>query len=90
MEKVRYLYVVHDTVADEYGPIFEAVNDQVAHRSFKTILKQATYPDDFQLVSLGYINDDMVLISELRDVNIILESMEKRDGKLPVLEVQSE
>ena len=35
------LYVVHDAVAEDSGPPFQAVNDQVAKRQFAQLLENA-------------------------------------------------
>lgn len=43
------LYVIKDTVADEFGPLFEAKNDEVATRSFKALISKAIQPSDFVL-----------------------------------------
>lgn len=48
------LYSVCDSVAEEYGPVFEAKNDDVAKRSFKQILdKSSVSPADFELCCIG-------------------------------------
>ena len=40
MSKTIYLYSIYDSVAEEFGPIFEAVNEAVALRAKKGLLKQ--------------------------------------------------
>ena len=40
MSKTIYLYSIYDSVAEEFGPIFEAGNDSVALRAKKGLLKQ--------------------------------------------------
>lgn len=48
------LFVVFDRVAEESGPIFEAVNVGVALRRYKEILnKSNVYPEEYQLLQVG-------------------------------------
>lgn len=37
---MKGLYVVRDDLADDYAPVFEAINDAVAIRSFVQLLSQ--------------------------------------------------
>lgn len=39
MNSVQHVYTVYDKVANLFGPLFEAVNDGVAIRQFRQILK---------------------------------------------------
>lgn len=88
MGKRRYLYVVRDIVADDYGPIFEAVNDLVADRSFKQILRNAAYPNDFELHCLGFLDENLVLCNESREVEITAEKIElEQDGDKMLLDL---
>lgn len=50
---MKGLYSIKDVVADEFGPIYEAVNDGVAIRNFSKILQEVTYPEDFELYKVG-------------------------------------
>lgn len=47
------VYSVYDKVAEEFGPLFEAVNEKVAIRSYLHLLKGTSYPGDFELKKLG-------------------------------------
>lgn len=47
------LYCIHDRVAGEYGPIFQAVNDGVANRQLVHYTREAAEKDDYRLYSLG-------------------------------------
>ena len=55
MPKTIYLYSIYDSVAEEYGPIFEAGNDSVALRAKKGLLKQVdpSMLDEFHLFCVG-------------------------------------
>lgn len=64
MNMKMFIYSIKDVVADEHGPIFQAVNDQVAFRSSIQVLQGAYDPRDFVLVKLGGFSDDMKLHSE--------------------------
>lgn len=46
------IYVIYDKVAEEYGPLFEAVNDKVAARSYAKVI-QGSKPEEYQLVCVG-------------------------------------
>ncbi len=52
---VTRLYTIYDVLAEESGPVFQAVNDEVAYRQFQTQLQ--TIPnireDDFKLICVG-------------------------------------
>lgn len=54
------LYVVRDKVARDVGPVFEAKNEAVAVRSYKSMLASHKFPEDFQLHRIGYlmVSDD--------------------------------
>lgn len=54
MTKKTGVYSVEDTISEEYGPLFEAVNDRVAIRQFQNLLKKVQYPSDFNLHRVGY------------------------------------
>lgn len=55
MPKTIYLYSIYDSVAEEYGPIFEAGNNSVALRAKKGLLKQVdpSMLDEFNLFCVG-------------------------------------
>lgn len=48
------LFVVFDRVAEESGPIFEAVNVGVALRKYREILKNSSVsPDEYKLLQIA-------------------------------------
>lgn len=52
------LYVVYDRVAEESGPIYEAVNDGVALRQFRRLQeKMQTDPSEHWLMHIGYYDN---------------------------------
>lgn len=53
MGKVN-LYLLYDVVAQEFGPTFEAKNDNVARRAVKPLLKEN--PDDFRLLCVASLD----------------------------------
>lgn len=57
---MKNLYTIYDVLAEEAGPIFEAVNDKVALRAYGQLL--ADVPVDsrstFQLLDIGMRNPD--------------------------------
>lgn len=52
------IYTIFDQVAQQSGPVFQAVNDGVAQRQFKRVLDQpGIVADDFQLWCIGEYDD---------------------------------
>ncbi|GMO29634.1 MAG: hypothetical protein Ta2B_10630 [Termitinemataceae bacterium] len=54
------LYSVRDRVANEFGPIFQAKNDDVAWRNYFSLLTNSNVTDmlDYELVRLGSFDVD--------------------------------
>lgn len=56
----RNLYVIYDRVAEESGPIFEAVNDGIANRRYKALIAEQTHEwfdeTDFVLFHIGEVD----------------------------------
>lgn len=50
------LYLVYDRMADEHGPVFQSRNDGTALRTFTSMLKDTTYPEDFELLCVASID----------------------------------
>lgn len=81
----RQLYVIHDRVAQESGPIREIVNDGVAWRWFKQTMTQNMGDNDlfdetdFCLFHIGEVDKVTNLINPLkpREVYINLELLEE-------------
>lgn len=72
--KQRKLYVVRDTVAEDVGPVWDSVNDQVALRNFRVVLKRVDYPADFELVCIGVLEPDLTVIACNRVVEFDYDS----------------
>lgn len=47
------LYSIRDQVAEQFGPVFVAINDGVATRQFADVLKNIEYPAEYDLYILG-------------------------------------
>lgn len=58
MKSVQLLYVVYDTAADDYSPVYQAPNDKVARRQFVDLISKTPYPDEYQLMCIGSVNFD--------------------------------
>lgn len=51
---IMNLYSVNDIVAGEFGPLWQAKNDQIAIRQYHTILKDVKdFREDYQLMRMG-------------------------------------
>jgi len=58
------LYTVSDSIAEDNGPIFQAVNSGVAIRQYRSILESTKYPQDFKLFHVGtWDSEKMELIA---------------------------
>lgn len=73
---IQKLYTVFDKVAEEAGPVFTAVNDGVAIRSYVKILNQAADPNDYQLLHIGEYNTKSAAVapgSPVRVVHVVID-----------------
>ena len=71
------LYTIHDKIAQETGPIFEAKNDAVASRSARNLLKDVSQTDDFKLLRVGFTDKSTGVITiEIPPVEIDPFSLE--------------
>jgi len=60
------VYVVWDSVAEEAGPPFVAVNDGIARRMYKNMNIPESLKGDYYLVRIGYYNSkDMQLAIDI-------------------------
>lgn len=65
------LYTVFDCAANEGGPLFQAVNDAVACRQYRQLLKEVNEPESYKLYRVGnYDSDDMELKPDVNPVEI--------------------
>jgi len=67
------VYTVFDCAANGSGPLFQAVNDAVACRQYRQLLKaeSITEPDSYKLYRVGnYDSDDMELKPDVNPVEI--------------------
>lgn len=55
MESMFILYSVFDTMAKKFGPVFEAVNDEVAARQYSLMLDKVDkrFKKDYVLYRIG-------------------------------------
>lgn len=62
-----YYYAVKDKVAEEFGPLYGAKNDNVAIRNFKQLIDKTITPDDYELWYIGtfdYVDGSFTDISQ--------------------------
>lgn len=56
------IYTVFDKAAEEAGPLFVAVNDAVASRQYRQLLKDTPEPSEYELYCVGtYLSDEMAI-----------------------------
>ena len=73
MAKVN-LYVVYDRLAEESGPIYQAVNDGVALRQYNNLLQNCTCKEDYDCVCIGEFDTQTMSISLIGPKSIIKEA----------------
>ena len=89
MQSVR-LYVIYDRVAREGGPIFQAVNDGVAMRSYKAFMAQSPVsPEEYQLVCIGLYDPEVMKIDAF-DIPLDVNKTAVDVKQLPLAEVVNE
>ena len=74
------LYSVKDVVAEEFGPVFMAVNDGVALRSFSKLIQDVPEPQEYELYSVGVFKPDsgrIKTLGEPRNIEFLLSSDRK-------------
>lgn len=64
------IYVIYDKMADDNGPVFQAVNDAVAIREFSQLLENTKYPEDFELLCVAEIDDKGIVTDSKYNVEI--------------------
>lgn len=80
------IYTVFDKVADEYGPLFEAKNNNVALRQFRQLIATVVVEnrDDYVLYSCGTFDHDTgtLVLSDLEAVAYSgdLDDKEQKNG----------
>lgn len=63
---IMYLYTVYDKVAEEAGPVFQAINDGIAMRQFKSLGIPEALEKDYTLHRIGqYDSKNMEVIPEI-------------------------
>lgn len=70
-DKLVYLYAVYDEVSKEIGPLFEAVNDDVAIRYFRQSMKDVYSEWDYQLLRVGVFevkNGELKLMDKYEEI----------------------
>lgn len=72
------LYSIYDTLSEEYAPLFQAKNNQVAIRQFKEALKTCPYPTDFQLWHVGTVSPECELYQDLYQIEVPSRDTEEK------------
>lgn len=77
MNQIMLLYAIWDTVAENYGFVFEQQNHGTAVRSIRTQMNADDNKDDYQLHCLGEFNHKTGTIKLNPDGNINIPWQEK-------------
>lgn len=77
-QKTR-LYTIYDKVAEEHGPLFEAVNDAIAHRSYSDLISKlpANIMSDYELHYHGEVLRDTKSLLLLPDLDLRIKKIEE-------------
>ena len=69
---INNIYSIYDTEAELYSPLYEAVNDKVAVRSFKDniLSKNSEMADVINLVRLGSVDRESGLIISCKPLTV--------------------
>jgi rRNA maturation protein Nop10 len=64
------VYTIKDNLAGQCGPLFDAVNDAVAWRSFKQVMQKCPDPQEYTLFRVAEFDDmlgqvELVISSEV-------------------------
>ena len=84
------LYSVKDVVAEEFGPVFMAVNDGVALRSFGKLIQEVPEPQEYELYSVGVFKPDSGRIITLGDEPRKVEFLLSPDRKYGLVDRSNE
>ena len=85
------IYMIWDKVAEQGGPLFEAVNDNVAVRSVAITLSKVPSIDDYELLCIGEIDNESLqgfLLDGSQSRKIDFSIRRSPDKTLSVLEVK--
>ena len=85
------IYMIWDKVAEQGGPLFEAVNDNVAVRSVSLTLSKVQSIDDYELLCIGEIDNETLqgfLLDDSQSRKIDFSIRRSPDNTLSVLEVK--
>lgn len=69
----QYLYCIHDTLAEESGPVFCAVNHQIAVRKTRQLLSNVEIPEDYILYCIGIFDPGIPAIMDVQNEKIPFE-----------------
>lgn len=81
------IYSIRDQVAEDFGPLFEAVNDGVAVRHMVQAMRNVENPSDYQLVHIGEITRENGGCVLLPCGNRVINFTISDDKKFAVIEV---
>lgn len=84
MDTKTYLYTIYDMVAEQSGPLFEAVNDKIAIRAVRKTQQftDAAMEGEFKLLCVGEVTREPLTIKPTETIyEIIVNNKENKDGK---------
>lgn len=68
------IYTIQDTVAEEFGPPFTAVNEGIARRHYERLMKDVSDKREFRLCLIGTFVPSKGVIVNTVDIPVLVET----------------
>lgn len=81
---IMNIYAIYDSVAEEYGPIYEAKNDSVALREIDRLTRQMSpeMRDDYVLVCFGkVVRQSTEMSMEINECRVVHKKEVNEDAR---------
>ena len=76
------IYTIYDKIAEECGPVYQAKNDVVAYRAFKSLIGDTpnVNPNDYDVYCLGLFDtESRFFVPELDYGRLVLKDLEDNE-----------
>lgn len=80
------VYSIYDMVAQECGPLFEAINDGVAVRHMVQAMRNVENPAEYQLIHVGEVTRETGQVILLPVPNRVISFVLSPDKTIAVIE----
>ena len=81
------LYVIYDKVAEEAGPIFQAINDGIAVRQFAQTMKDVPYSirEEYVLYGIGEVDSKTLVVTGNPAYELNADRLFQKDKNMEVI-----